>query len=447
MGDGRYYTLNQFFTTVILTFLVIFLTASLALSYYRNKDNKSDRFLILLLLILDVIAILKFVEELYMHVHTAMVLRFIELSMLFFCVALFVYYLLTRFPNRDYSVKKGIHIFIASALSILWLAGLVSGFISGGRLPFERYTFRLVVYQRYVSLAWLSLTVLALLAILRVYIRARRRGEASKIRLIVSIIVVLYLMPLLTYGIVAGTVSSHLETFEILYIFLFGVTIAMILNTNVAYGITPFTFERIRSAMDDYVFVVDTGGKIVFKNDNAIQSDVYGESDAFDVHRPEAAFATDVWEIVREQDTLCIRSHDGDGARYFTYRYKELMGKAQFMGHIVTFVEVTDLMEMLRQLEQQERRTQEANEKLMAYKDVVYYLEKEKEINALLEKIIEIQDASMLRIIEGIEQCKASIGESTFAIQLAAVIKLTEANLNDVRKAVSAYRAYYGGNR
>ncbi len=207
------------------------------------------------------------------------------------------------------------------------------------------------------------------------------------------------------------------------------------------------SFEKIRSVMDDYVFVVDANGKMVFKNDNAMNADIFVGFDDFDVYHPEDAFAMEDKETRKEHEAVYIRLTNDNNDIFFSYRYKSLLDKEQIIGYIITFVDITALMGLLNELEIQEQKTKETNQKLLAYKEVVYYLEKEKEINALLEEIINIQDKSMLQIIESIDDCALSIKEKSFASRLDAVIELTERNLNDVRKAVTAYREYYGGNQ
>ncbi|MBN2883021.1 MAG: hypothetical protein JXN10_05800, partial [Clostridia bacterium] len=77
----------------------------------------------------------------------------------------------------------------------------------------------------------------------------------------------------------------------------------------------------------------------------------------------------------------------------------------------------------------------------------VYYLEKEKEINALLEEIVSNQEKNMVEIIEKIDNCKININNDRFSEYLDDVIRQIGNNLEVVRKSVSAYSRHYGGDR
>ena len=89
-------------------------------------------------------------------------------------------------------------------------------------------------------------------------------------------------------------------------------------------------------------------------------------------------------------------------------------------------------------LEDQKQKSKEANAKLRNYSEVVYHIEKEKEINTLLEEIVSSREKEMQSLINRIDALIDNEGD--FVEQVDPVIRFNQKILEDVRKAVSTYR-------
>lgn len=443
MGDGRYYTLDQFFTIVILTFLVVFATASLWLSFYKNSDKKSDWSLIAVLLVIDVYTILKFIEELYMFEDICMRLRSAQLILILLNYMLLLFYLTSRFKTKGSKKTALLIIGMISLFSIFTYYGIKAD----GSLFLHQYSFFKATYTSLYTYMLSATIIIYVIRIVWIYTKARRNKESSKVRLLLSLIIIMYICPLVIYIIMIALKSAYLKVIEITIAFLSCVTINLILNSNVSYGLTPFTFDKIKSVMDDYVFVTDANGKIVFKNENILRVDVFNDNKYLKTDSLNQIFNYNAISVNKGKENSYIKQVKTEKSLYFSYRCKDLIDNKKVIGKIITFVDITQLIVLLDELKEQEKKTMETNKRLLEYKEVVYYLEKENEINTLLEEITSVQEKSMFEIMGRIDNCALKIGDESFEKELQDIILLTNKNLEEVRKAVTAYREYYGGNR
>jgi hypothetical protein len=134
----------------------------------------------------------------------------------------------------------------------------------------------------------------------------------------------------------------------------------------------------------------------------------------------------------------------GDKIIYMGYSKKSIIKNNKLAGYIITFTDITELINMLDELNMKQSETVKANTKLSHYKEIVYDIEKEKEINNLLDEIANNQQKSMLELKCDIDDVKISLDED-FIQKISKIITNAKHDLQDVRKAVTAYMNYYGG--
>lgn len=391
---------------------------------------------------IDAYAILKFVEELYMYEDTCMILRYIEITLIVINYIIFLSYLISRNKNNKKYIITGLLLIIIPILILIF-----SVIQSNWSIFILKYSFSYVIYSRNYIFIILTTILVYIASITWMYIKARKNKESNRVRLLLSLVIIMYICPMVIYIIMVIARSVQLKVIEITIAFLSCVTIDLIFNSNVSYGLTPFTFDKIKSVMDDYVFVTDINGKIVFRNENTYNIDLFNNNNYLKVESIKDIFNNDSIIVSKEERNNYISLIREDKSKYYSYRYKDLIDDGEMIGRIITFVDITQLIELLEQLKTQEQKTLETNKKLLEYKEVVYYLEKENEINILLEEITSVQEKSMFEIMGRIDNCALKIDDESFEEELENIILLTNKNLEEVRKAVTAYREYYGGNR
>lgn len=443
MGDGRYYTYDQFFSTILLVFLIIFIILSLTLSYFRNKSHNGKKHIVVLFVWLTMAAVLKFVEELYMLENVCETLRLLQAVLIMLSYGSFTLYLcsyyLTLLITR---YLKRILVIVMVVLSVVFTFART---IDGYSLLIKAYRFGITEYTNVYIACLIGLGMLVFASMVRVLIKAKKARDLDRIKFTFGVICLFYLAPLVIYIVATANAVWFLNEIEIGLILLSAITMNIVLNSKVSYGITPFAFDKIKSVMGDYVFVTDINGKIVFKNNLANQSDLFTDSDVLKMDSLQDSLNGHI-VCKKDHGVEYIELNKDTTKRCFSIRYSQLKDKMTVIGTIITFVEITELIAILNELKVQEAKTRSSNEKLKEYKEIVYDLEKEKEINTLLEEIVTVQEKNMFEVLGRIDNCESKIHDKHLTEYLDETIARIQSNLSEVRKAVTAYSQHYGGN-
>ncbi len=127
---------------------------------------------------------------------------------------------------------------------------------------------------------------------------------------------------------------------------------------------------------------------------------------------------------------------------YYQYTVKSILKDSDEVGKIITLTDMTQFVTMLDALKVSQDEAQNVNEKLAGYKDMVYDIEKEKEIGNLLESIAKDQQIAMSNLIEEIRKIESCMDES-FIDEISLIINNAKGNLQDVRNVVTSYMNYY----
>ena len=130
---------------------------------------------------------------------------------------------------------------------------------------------------------------------------------------------------------------------------------------------------------------------------------------------------------------------------YLTYKKSELRERGELLGYIITITEITDLIELLFELEDKKKKSKTTNNQLKNYSKIVYHIEKEKEINTLLQEIIDSREDQMKQLSEMIVEIKEKIDDPLFEEQIDVAISKSNEILHDIRNTVSTYREHFGG--
>jgi len=347
MGDGRYYSYDQFVGIICLTLLIVFIIVNLMIDYYKGKS--------------------RVVFALYVILGSSVFLNFIET--------------IARADYLIYTSKR------------------------------------------------LSDVCIGIFVVLYIYLLAgiKKSGEKKKMVSISSLFALSFI-----------AIIFNFDAKIFIYILL-AINLKILGEYFMPYSATTSIWGDIKEFVLDYVFIVDDNCKIIYKNNNMINSSIFNNLDRINLDDIEEIFANP--SIIRkayEKSFIKVLNY----SMYFQYNKKELLDGDKIIGYIITFTDITGLINMLDNLKLKQEQTKETNVKRAIYKDIVYEIEKEREINMLLEKIANNQQQSMKELKMEIKNLRKNM-DSDFNANIVKTIEKAKENLTDVRNAVSEYMNYY----
>ncbi len=354
MGDGRYYTLAQFGSTIWLTLLLLAILPTTVISYYKAPRYK-------------------------WRIASAGVL--LSITFLFHFIAELI------------DIESGIPFFymLKNISLIVYVSACLYSFIT--------------IYLKGIKID----KIMALLIF-------------SLFFLAVIILLLVPNMWWLAYGMV--TVQYMLLSNQLM-IYSLGVTL----------------FSDIKDMVLDYVFVTDIDGNLLFASEQVGNSDFFAIKNKMDL-ADIASFFKDKVTLKQQFGKQFIRLKN-DNKRYFQFYKKEIYSIDRVVGYILTFVDISELIIMLDEYDAKREVVFKSNVRLRRYKDRVYEIEREKEVNRLFLEIAQNQEKSLNVLNEKIKQL--DIDNELFTSNINDLIMEAKTNLKDVRMAVSAYKTYYEG--
>jgi hypothetical protein len=220
---------------------------------------------------------------------------------------------------------------------------------------------------------------------------------------------------------------------------LFVVQFMLLSNRFVKYRVSSSMFSDVKLQILDYVFIVGIQGNIIFRSKKVSGAKRFKEIDEIDVNNVEDIFLGHV--VSRNAFGNQFIKLVQDGTHYFQYHKKELYNKGKLAGYILTFVDITDLIFMLDELHEKQKEIAAIHTELIKYQEIVYEIEKEKEINHLLGEIANNQQKAMIELKDAMQEL--DIDDATVTEQMEMLTIKAKADLKNVREAVSAYMNYY----
>ncbi len=436
MGDGRYYSPEQFFSVIYLTIFVVMMTIRLVQNLYKGAKPRSKRTALLIDVTLLLLGLMYFLESILVYEHSAYVSRVIA-SVLFVMLSFLLqyYWLHSIVGVRDKYVKGVLGILVGltmifSIIGLLWPELMVTS-----------YSYATTHYGLAYSLGILiGLLGVILMILMTMSGQSIAYTKVSKWFIGISLLV-LWLIPISFYAYMVFMTNVKTLFFEYMLILMFAVCISLISNVMTPYHVSTSVFSDVRTLMLDYVFITDEHGQIIYRNDSVNNSQLFVLSPKLNVTRIHDLFVSPVETLDLVDREMIVLGHDRK--TYLSFTKKEILKHNQIAGYIITFSDMTYMIELLNELEMKELETQITNDELSAYKEIVYEVEKDKEINYLLTEVARNQQASMKRLRRDILEL-ADI-EQGFIEAITDIIKDARNDLQEVRKVVTTYRTYYGG--
>ncbi|QRN85758.1 hypothetical protein JR334_00495 [Clostridia bacterium] len=212
-------------------------------------------------------------------------------------------------------------------------------------------------------------------------------------------------------------------------------------NKFVKYRVSSSVFSDVKKLMLDYVFIIGTSGEVIYESDKISASTIFKKLKRIDVNHIESIFCKPI--LTRNTFGKQFIKLEGDELFYFQYHIKEIFDKEKLAGYILTFTDITELIAMLDELRDKQTELATINRELIKTKEIVYAIEREKEIENLFDDIVGTQHQAMQELKSNIE--KLNITDENFIPEIEKLIFVAKANLKDVRNVVTAYSSYYEG--
>lgn len=424
MGDGRYYTYYQFFDILLLMFLSMFVIGNLIYCHYRkNRDNKLMHISIPLTLII-IFCIIRMIENVIPNLFYAYMLRNVECGLL-----VLVIIILSLDKKKVNTNKKIIIAILISTITIMFF----------NEVFVKNYEFYNVIYTPiYKFLLASCLVIWIFLNTKGLFIN--KENYNNKQFIFIKLFIILIPISIYLVMIIKNLVFS--EYFEIILVACFTLYINLVFNFNNESSLGMLAFDKIGDVSTNYIFVTDETYKLIYKNEAATKSVFFNEMSNINVSDFATMFKG---ESVKNTTTLgkeYIMVKIKGEKKYFTCKATYLKNEQKHIGFIITITNITDLIKLLVNLENKKEESRIVNEKLKNYSNVVYYIEKEKEINSLLEEIVSLRDIQMKYLSSLIFDIKEKLSDDLFEKYIDVTINKTNEILEEVRDTVSKYRKY-----
>lgn len=352
MGDGRYYTSNQFFSIIFYTILIIYIVVSFMLFLYKVSPAK--KLLLFTQSSLGLSLLFGFTEEIILKSPQIELFHNLSIVFLYLTILLYACFYLKEFINK--SINR--HILISMLLyyflpAMLWM-----------------------VFEFNNNLLYLIL--------------------AFNFN-----ILTLHLMP---------------------------------------YRISSSIFRDVKELVLDYVFIINVSGDIVYKSDRVLYSNIFKDIHHLNIEHLDCIFTKPI--KTRQNYGKQFIEFSDDKNMYFQFVKKKIIDNDLIVGHIITFADITDLIVLLDELKERQVESVRINSELLRYKEIVYDIEKEKEITLLLEEIANNQHRKMVELRNKIIATKDFQG-SDFPDSISSLIFTAKEDLTYVRQSVTTYMNHY----
>lgn len=351
MGDGRYYTYDQFFNVIFLTVAIIFLEVCFMINLFKGSKYKS-----------------------YM---------------------------------------------ITSGLGLTW--ALVARFVEE-----VAYKSTIINLYHYIYQGFIGLYIIGFAGFFYSYFKKEQAP--------------------LTMGLIGGiflVVPScmfiFIGKFEVIFLSLFIVNYVVVSSRLINYRVSGSVFAKVKKSLLDDVFITSIQGDIIYKSDRAQASEFFNSDRVIHKNNFHDFFRRPI--LIREAfDKQIIKVKHTPG-QYFHHSEKTIEDSQGVAGYIHTFTDISGLVAILDELKTKEDESRAINGELTKYKAIVYDLERQKEVNALLDDIANSQQLAMVDLKHAMADL--DFNDALFISKINGLIHRAKEDLSNVRDHVTAYRHYY----
>ncbi len=252
-------------------------------------------------------------------------------------------------------------------------------------------------------------------------------------------VVALLVVPYLLYEMLRVYHWAGVPYIEVLLYIECMVLLHGVLHRNSPFGISFSTFEKIVNSMKTYVLVTDLHGEVVYRNKRVLEVDFFKPLHKVYVHQPQELFTQVSVEQASDGSTYIQIMHRGEPL-YLSCVQRDLVVDGRPVGHLITLADITQVVDLLHQLEVKKAESEALYKKLENYSKVVYSFEKEKTIHKLLHQIIQTQSESMEKLRAHIHSLQGLVGQASFQETMEQTMQVHEEILQDIRTTVALYK-------
>lgn len=446
MGDGRYYTNEQFYYVSFLTVLIIFMLTNLVIGYFKEKQHKGRKEVILPSVFIFICIILRLHEEVVVDEYYGSILRSVQLFFLMLSLSTLIYNILYYIKALSIGVNKFLLKMFKALAVILVILSLGESIILR-KMIVHSYAFN---HFRYAISYKITISVMALFFIfigLHLYIGFNLNKTTVKAALnrYIAVYSVSALGLLLgIYGYKLGIGVQNVKFIELIIYSFIGISLCLFVESLISYNVFISILPSIKDIILDYVFVIDNNGEIVYKNNLALDKRLFKSTTKMTIQDIGDVFNGKVDFKSQYKKKYLILNIDGK-IKQFSFITKELVNEKKRLGWIITFSDISKLICMLDALKDEQMSSEDVNNELIHYSSIVYRLEKEREVGVLLEEIAQTQESALIKLKGDIEYILKVENNERYDEIIDDMILTCKGNLKDVRRIVSTYKAYYGG--
>lgn len=418
MGDGRYYTLYQFGSVLFLTLMMILICVSGVVCAYQGFKQEGRKILAAHV-VLGIAGAMRFTEEVIVSQDIGFAMKLGELICLTLTQLLLLGQL-SRLSRLNPWIYKGICILSGILLPIFLLAQ---------DWLIQTYSFEGIVFGKgYLALA-------GIYGIFSVW-----AAISGKLR---PWILTLYTLPLAVHVLTALFFPLYGDI-SLLVVYLTALAGLNVFSADLkAYRIGDQMFSNINDLIKDAVLVCDPENYIVYQNQNARNTEfIETAGNIIPGGRPEALLARDMTRS--RQYNIQVFTPEKD--RYMDCHSKTIWQGIKPAGQMIIFSDISEHIRMLDHRAAQKKEFETVNQKLRQYSNIVFDMEKEKEISLLLSDITGTQQTFMDEFRKRVKALSQDLdgGQDRFNQEVDAILSRAKSNLTHIRNIVAKYRSYYG---
>lgn len=204
------------------------------------------------------------------------------------------------------------------------------------------------------------------------------------------------------------------------------------------------TFDEVSKNSSKYLFILDKNYSIIFANRSAISSDLFNRIKTIDIDNLTKLFKHEAKEEIDSANNKYIAvKHEKELIKYYSYNILDVKKEKKTLSYVLSIEDISEIMDLSLSLHKKKIRTEYFNQKLEQYSKIVYNIEKEKQVNKLLEKIIENREQQMKDLSKRLVNLLDKIDDTNFENLIEDTIQNTNNILIDVRATVSKFRENY----
>ncbi len=416
--EYKFFTYYQFCNTILLIFLTII--SLLGLIYLYNKKEEFNKiYPSIILILLFLIAFLRFIDNTMPYKNISYILINISYILFIMYIITFYFYIL----NRYISLKYFIYFFILLIISFIIISVINKNFM------ILYYDFNTIKFSNTYKYIIASLIIISYVILLFLLTKSNQMIHNYSNKFISLIILFIYIIPIniYLYFIIKG--YHHILLYELFLNIFFAGVLFVFLHYITPIGISFFTIDKLGSIIPCFIFVLDEENNIIYKNNNQFKNidKILDISDLFD---KELTYLKDKYgdDYIKYDD------------KYYKYHSREIKHNDEVLGSIITISDINNIIGNLNYLEDQINKTKNITEQLEEQSKVIYDIEKEKEINKLLDEIVFNKQKEINNLMMMIEDLKINIDRDNFEDLLDEVLDYNEELLNNIRSIINEFK-------